>query len=84
MLSKRGTKSAESETIPWRFAPGGSNRYDKTTNPTGIIPFGSAENDLVREELHQFISQNVRINYLELHAMDADKSLTFERSKYRH
>lgn len=44
MLSQRGSKSAQSQDIPWRFAPGGDNRYDKTTNPTGVIPLGTAEN----------------------------------------
>lgn len=44
MLSRRGTKSAESQAIPWRFAPGGNNRYDHITNPTGVISFATAEN----------------------------------------
>jgi hypothetical protein len=44
MLSVRGAKSAASQDIPWRFAPGGNNRYDAVTNPTGVISFATAEN----------------------------------------
>ncbi|KUJ17476.1 1-aminocyclopropane-1-carboxylate synthase [Mollisia scopiformis] len=61
MLSNRGAKSVGSQDIPWRFAPGGNNRYDKVTNPTGVISFGTAENGLVHEELEYFVSKNVQI-----------------------
>ncbi|KAG4443653.1 hypothetical protein IFR05_000839 [Cadophora sp. M221] len=61
MLSRRGRKSAASQDIPWRFAPGGNNRYDKFTNPSGVISFGTAENGLVQDELEEFVAQNVRI-----------------------
>ncbi|KAH7350546.1 putative aspartate aminotransferase [Rhexocercosporidium sp. MPI-PUGE-AT-0058] len=61
MLSRRGTKSVASQDIPWRFAPGGNNRYDKITNPSGVISFGTAENGLVQDELESFVAQNVRI-----------------------
>lgn len=44
MLSQRGLKSATSQDIPWRFAPGGNNRYDPVRNPGGVVPFGTAEN----------------------------------------
>ena len=44
MLSKRGIESAASQDIPWRFAPGGSNRYDPVSNPNGVISFATAEN----------------------------------------
>lgn len=44
MLSRRGERSAANQDIPWRFAPGGDNRYDAVSNPSGVIPFGTAEN----------------------------------------
>jgi 1-aminocyclopropane-1-carboxylate synthase len=44
MLSQRGAKAAESQDIPWRFAPGGENRYDRISNPSGVISLGTAEN----------------------------------------
>lgn len=44
MLSNRGTQAANSQDIPWRFAPGGDDRYDKDSNPNGVISFGMAEN----------------------------------------
>jgi hypothetical protein len=78
MLSKRGIGHANSQDIPWRFAPGGDNRYDKITNPEGVVPFGTAENvsvtssykkrmanqlqSLVHEELQKFVAENVSYN----------------------
>ena len=53
MLSKRGAHHAASQDIPWTSAPGGSNRYDKISNPTGVVIFGAAEN--VRQKSPQFI-----------------------------
>lgn len=47
MLSVRGTASAATLDIPWRFAPGGNNPYDAATNPNGVISFATAENVLV-------------------------------------
>jgi len=47
MLSRRGQRSAESQDIPWRFAPGGGNRYDAHKNPDGVISLALAENVLV-------------------------------------
>ncbi|KJR85084.1 aspartate aminotransferase [Sporothrix schenckii 1099-18] len=44
MLSLRGAASAKTQDIPWRFAPGGNNRYDAVTNPGGVISFATAEN----------------------------------------
>lgn len=44
MLSSRGAKNAASQDFPWRFAPGGNNRYDAATNPEGVISFATAEN----------------------------------------
>ena len=44
MLSIRGMLNAQSQDIPWRFAPGGNNRYDPIINPTGVISFATAEN----------------------------------------
>ncbi|KAH7420243.1 putative aspartate aminotransferase [Cadophora sp. MPI-SDFR-AT-0126] len=61
MLSQRGIKSAASQDIPWRFAPGGNNRYDKITNPSGVISFGTAENGLVQDELGDFVAHSVQI-----------------------
>ncbi|KAK0108048.1 hypothetical protein ONS95_002871 [Cadophora gregata] len=61
MLSHRGTKSAASQEIPWRFAPGGNNRYNRTTNPSGVISFGTAENGLIQDELEDFVAQKVKI-----------------------
>ncbi|KAL2071895.1 hypothetical protein VTL71DRAFT_13130 [Oculimacula yallundae] len=61
MLSRRGIRSAASQDIPWRFAPGGNDRYDATTNPTGMISFGTAENGLVQDELEEFVAQNAHI-----------------------
>ncbi|PMD40867.1 putative aspartate aminotransferase [Hyaloscypha variabilis F] len=61
MLSTRGQKSAASQDIRWRFAPGGNNRYDKVTNPRGVVPFGTAENCLMHKELKEFVAQNVKI-----------------------
>ncbi|RDW92606.1 hypothetical protein BP5796_02000 [Coleophoma crateriformis] len=61
MLSNRGQKSAASQDIPWRFAPGGNNVYDKISNPTGVISLGTAENNLLQEELGQYVAQNVTI-----------------------
>ena len=43
MLSVRGARSAASQHISWRFAPGGDNRYDAVLNPTGVISFATAE-----------------------------------------
>ncbi|CRG88865.1 hypothetical protein PISL3812_05900 [Talaromyces islandicus] len=51
MLSQRGLRSAASQDIPWRFAPGGNNRYDPVTNPSGVVPFGTAENALVQDQI---------------------------------
>ncbi|KAH8705578.1 pyridoxal phosphate-dependent transferase [Talaromyces proteolyticus] len=50
MLSQRGLKSATSQDIPWRFAPGGNNRYDSVTNPSGVISFATAENVSIPRE----------------------------------
>ncbi|OAA55005.1 Pyridoxal phosphate-dependent transferase, major domain protein [Niveomyces insectorum RCEF 264] len=61
MLSSRGAKSAASIDIPWRFAPGGNNPYDAVSNPTGVISFATAENNLMHEELHHFVQKNVSI-----------------------
>ena len=44
MLSIRGQQSVASQDIPWRFAPGGDNVYDKVSNPAGVVSFGLAEN----------------------------------------
>ncbi|KUJ21837.1 PLP-dependent transferase [Mollisia scopiformis] len=61
MLSNRGTKYAQSQDIPWGFAPGGSDRYDKVSNPNGVISFSMAENSLVHQELEDFVPKNVTI-----------------------
>jgi len=53
MLSRRGAKIAASQDIPWRFAPGGNNRYDKITNPSGVISFGTAENVKIQDDLRE-------------------------------
>jgi 1-aminocyclopropane-1-carboxylate synthase len=44
MLSKRGERSAASQDIPWRFAPGLDNRYDEIANPDGKVILCYAEN----------------------------------------
>ncbi|CZR57004.1 related to 1-aminocyclopropane-1-carboxylate synthase [Phialocephala subalpina] len=59
MLSNRGVEAAKSQDIPWRFAPGGNDRYDKDSNPNGVIAFGMAENSLVHQELEDFVSQKL-------------------------
>jgi hypothetical protein len=46
-LSKRGARNAAWQNIPWRFAPGASNRYHKDTNRGGVIAFATAENACV-------------------------------------
>lgn len=51
MLSKRGFKNVESLDMPWRFAPGGNNKYDKKTNPNGVVIFGNAENVCAHYEI---------------------------------
>tara|TARA_R110002060_G_scaffold3177_8_gene5016 strand:- start:418 stop:588 length:171 start_codon:yes stop_codon:yes gene_type:complete len=53
MLSRRGAKSAASQDIPWRFAPGGNNRYDKITKPSGVVSFGTAENVKIQDDLRE-------------------------------
>jgi len=74
MLSSRGAKSAASLDVPWRFAPGSDNRYDKITNPGGVVTFGSASNvrdslesnsstdfseNLMLHELKEYVNKNV-------------------------
>ena len=44
MISNRGARNAALQKKPWRFAPGGNNRYDRDTNPNGVIAFATAEN----------------------------------------
>ena len=51
MLSSRGRICAASQSIPWRFAPGGNNPYDPVTNPDGVISFATAENVLEEQPL---------------------------------
>jgi 1-aminocyclopropane-1-carboxylate synthase len=43
ILSGRGQENVAGLDIPWRFAPGPSNRYHKDTNPRGLISFATAE-----------------------------------------
>jgi len=59
MLSNRGFKNAKSQDIPWRFAPGGDNRYDKESNSNGVISFGMAEN--VRYGFHGVLNYRLMI-----------------------
>ncbi|KAK5055952.1 hypothetical protein LTR84_012502 [Exophiala bonariae] len=61
MLSQRGQKSAARQDVPWRFAPGGGNRYDPHKNPAGVISFALAENHLVKKELGDYVRDNVVI-----------------------
>ncbi|KAF2667800.1 putative aspartate aminotransferase [Microthyrium microscopicum] len=58
-LSQRGAKSAALQHVPWRFAPGGNNRYDKDKNPTGVVAFATAENNLVQDELVKYVNDNI-------------------------
>lgn len=41
MLSSRGSNSASTFDIPWRYAA--PHTYDRETNPMGTISFGMAE-----------------------------------------
>jgi hypothetical protein len=41
-LSKRGDENVAGLYIPWRFAPS-LKRYEKSSNPSGIILSSSAE-----------------------------------------
>lgn len=54
-LSARGQTNAAQLSIPWRFAK--SHTYDPTTNPNGLISFATAENHLIRKELHDFVTR---------------------------
>ena len=52
MLSSRGQANADQLDIPFRFAQG--TKYDRETNPDGLISFGTAENALMQQELEEF------------------------------
>lgn len=54
MLSRRGQQNAKSQGIPWRFAPGGGNRYEVDKNPSGVISFATAENVLVVQRNEEY------------------------------
>lgn len=63
MLSKRGYINASGLDIPWRYVDSGSRGcYDPDKNPTGIVTqFTSAENNLMKVELLEFIKTNVEL-----------------------
>lgn len=54
-LSSRGQTNANQLSIPWRFAK--PDTYDLVTNPDGLISFATAENCLIQNDLHDFISK---------------------------
>ncbi|KAI9673631.1 MAG: hypothetical protein M1817_002268 [Caeruleum heppii] len=61
-LSARGAKNAASGALMGRFMDVLQNPYDATSNPTGIINLGAAENYPMHEDLAQFINKNSRID----------------------
>ncbi|MCJ1402621.1 hypothetical protein MMC11_005841 [Xylographa trunciseda] len=54
MLSRRGQINVEALDLPWRFAPGTSNAYDKVLNVSGTISFSSAENIHAHKSLAEY------------------------------
>lgn len=54
-LSPRGQANAAQLSIPWRFAK--PHSYDPIINPSGLISFATAENCLIQQELHDFVSK---------------------------
>lgn len=65
MLSNRGARLAASQDIPWRFPPGSDNRYDKVSNPSGVIQFTTAENVSVKPLLQsRVIADPISIVYM--------------------
>ncbi|KAL2882119.1 hypothetical protein SGCOL_002381 [Colletotrichum sp. CLE4] len=52
MLSPRAAKTASALHRPWRFAP--VQTYSPTTNPSGLISFGSASNALMQSSVAAF------------------------------
>ncbi|KAH8596812.1 pyridoxal phosphate-dependent transferase [Bisporella sp. PMI_857] len=61
ILSNRGQENVAGLSLPWRFAPGPTNRYDKVKNPNGLISFATAEIVGVQDELAEFVQKNVTI-----------------------
>ncbi|KHJ34089.1 putative 1-aminocyclopropane-1-carboxylate synthase [Erysiphe necator] len=60
-LSRRGVENNNELSIPWRFAPAHSDRYDRETNPNGILSFSTAENCYIKKELEAFVKEKVQI-----------------------
>ncbi|UQC81736.1 1-aminocyclopropane-1-carboxylate synthase [Colletotrichum lupini] len=52
MLSPRAAKTASALHRPWRFAP--VQTYSASTNPSGLISFGSASNALMQRAVAAF------------------------------
>ncbi|RKF56150.1 1-aminocyclopropane-1-carboxylate synthase-like protein 1 [Erysiphe neolycopersici] len=60
-LSQRGVENQNQLSVPWRFAPNHSERYNRETNINGIISFSTAENSYIKKELEEFMKEKVRI-----------------------
>ncbi|RKF84265.1 putative aminotransferase sirI [Golovinomyces cichoracearum] len=61
-ISRRGAANVRDLKNLWRFVPGITNKYNKDTNPDGIVLFGTAENCYIHEELEEFVKEHVQIS----------------------
>ncbi|PYH70714.1 pyridoxal phosphate-dependent aminotransferase [Aspergillus vadensis CBS 113365] len=60
MLSSRGSNNAQLHKIPWRYAL--PHKYNKETNPEGMISFALAEHAPVRAEIVNYINTKVEFD----------------------
>ncbi|KAF3483073.1 1-aminocyclopropane-1-carboxylate synthase 11 [Arthroderma uncinatum] len=62
MLSTRGKKLTGMLDEPWRFPLSRVAMFNATSNPSGLISFGTAENSLVYDELTAYVNRNVQFD----------------------
>ncbi|POS84153.1 hypothetical protein EPUL_004918, partial [Erysiphe pulchra] len=60
-LSQRGVENQNELSIPWRYPPTHSERYNRETNPNGILSFSTSENCYIKKEMEEFVKEKVRI-----------------------